>query len=643
MKSQKRVCIVDTNDLTQTMDDLQLQVLYEQWIYKYQQFLSVWRNHLDNKNKNNTNRTSTSTGNDNGIKKFDSMIDNYQYEVFLSQQMQLQMEFLNMIRIQQQQQQQYNDSCNNKNNTDSDSNHNNTTNESVYQSTTSSTITNQIPSSLSSSLMYKSYLFLQQQYDHFFHGNNSIRNSINSATQSSIRLPNDEKENNHTNLNTKMTTENATDRDIGTSHIIPSLFVSSTYDSSIVDTFFQQYPNCCKHTNATIGTNSTNRSEHNSKSDNYNNKKKNTVVDTSSQTNDKQSHHPTTKSRTKKQQQRQHLPDVDSYQLHQQQDREREPRQLHVTGNIKKIRTKKNITKDNPIIYSDDSDCKNYSKKSTSRTGTSSKRITNIPTNYNDNTINPFCTANEVVVLEESSDEDIHISSEMDVLPRTKDKNNIHQFYHSTSSSTSSLPTSTTTMNPYVQPPMVVPTMLIRESLKRKFQPPKKSTICLDNSISSNNNNHNRKKKSNESVQPYDSNQRKDCSALSKNDSRRTIRATTIVNSDMKHHTTVHTTTSSSCNNNNDDDDELPEELRIYGKELVEKIEHEIMDQNHNNDHSTTKITFQTIAGLIDQKQIIYEIVCWPMLRPDIFTGLRCTPNGLLLYGPPGTGKNLYY
>ena len=86
--------------------------------------------------------------------------------------------------------------------------------------------------------------------------------------------------------------------------------------------------------------------------------------------------------------------------------------------------------------------------------------------------------------------------------------------------------------------------------------------------------------------------------------------------------------------NDDDDDDELPEELQKYGKELVEAIESEILS-------SCATISFADIAGLPDQKAIVREVVCWPMTRPDLFTGLRRVPNGLLLYGPPGTGKTL--
>ena len=76
----------------------------------------------------------------------------------------------------------------------------------------------------------------------------------------------------------------------------------------------------------------------------------------------------------------------------------------------------------------------------------------------------------------------------------------------------------------------------------------------------------------------------------------------------------------------------MPEELKRFGKELVEKIESEIIDGGE-------PVTFHDIAGLEDAKQTVLEVVCWPMKRPDIFTGLRRAPNGLLLFGPPGTGK----
>lgn len=82
------------------------------------------------------------------------------------------------------------------------------------------------------------------------------------------------------------------------------------------------------------------------------------------------------------------------------------------------------------------------------------------------------------------------------------------------------------------------------------------------------------------------------------------------------------------------DEDELPEELKKYGKELVESIENEIIE-------SCESISFAQIAGLEGPKAIVQEVVCWPLKRPDLFTGLRQAPNGLLLYGPPGTGKLL--
>lgn len=79
---------------------------------------------------------------------------------------------------------------------------------------------------------------------------------------------------------------------------------------------------------------------------------------------------------------------------------------------------------------------------------------------------------------------------------------------------------------------------------------------------------------------------------------------------------------------------ELPPELAHLDKALVEKIENDIVVRGQ-------KVTFSDIAGLEFAKGCVQELICWPMSRPDIFTGLRALPKGLLLFGPPGTGKTL--
>ncbi|XP_026671132.1 fidgetin-like protein 1 isoform X2 [Ceratina calcarata] len=88
-------------------------------------------------------------------------------------------------------------------------------------------------------------------------------------------------------------------------------------------------------------------------------------------------------------------------------------------------------------------------------------------------------------------------------------------------------------------------------------------------------------------------------------------------------------------NNTETDTMEIEDErLKNIDPKMVELIKNEIMDSK-----STT--SWDDIAGLEYAKKIIKEVVVYPMLRPDIFTGLRRPPKGILLFGPPGTGKTL--
>ncbi|KAE8741646.1 hypothetical protein FOCC_FOCC012849 [Frankliniella occidentalis] len=56
---------------------------------------------------------------------------------------------------------------------------------------------------------------------------------------------------------------------------------------------------------------------------------------------------------------------------------------------------------------------------------------------------------------------------------------------------------------------------------------------------------------------------------------------------------------------------------------------------------STDTCQWSDVGGLEEVKKSMKEVVIDPLRRPDIFTGLRAAPKGVLLYGPPGTGKTL--
>ncbi|CAG8541954.1 17884_t:CDS:10 [Dentiscutata erythropus] len=69
---------------------------------------------------------------------------------------------------------------------------------------------------------------------------------------------------------------------------------------------------------------------------------------------------------------------------------------------------------------------------------------------------------------------------------------------------------------------------------------------------------------------------------------------------------------------------EIDSRLKNIDPKMIEMIQNEIMDRTPN-------ISWEDIAGLEHAKKTIQEAVTWPMLRPDIFTGLRGPPKGLFI------------
>ncbi|GAV68020.1 AAA domain-containing protein [Cephalotus follicularis] len=81
-------------------------------------------------------------------------------------------------------------------------------------------------------------------------------------------------------------------------------------------------------------------------------------------------------------------------------------------------------------------------------------------------------------------------------------------------------------------------------------------------------------------------------------------------------------------------DGQLPQRISNMDPDLVRRIVGEI-------EHQDVNVCWDDIAGLEHAKNCITETIVWPLLRPDIFTGVRTAGGGLLLFGPPGTGKSM--
>ena len=71
------------------------------------------------------------------------------------------------------------------------------------------------------------------------------------------------------------------------------------------------------------------------------------------------------------------------------------------------------------------------------------------------------------------------------------------------------------------------------------------------------------------------------------------------------------------------EDGEIPEELSHLDPKLIETISNEILE-------SKVSVTWDDIAGLAYAKKSVQEAVIWPLMRPDLFTGLRKPPKGKL-------------
>ncbi|KAH8413452.1 hypothetical protein KR009_011340, partial [Drosophila setifemur] len=85
----------------------------------------------------------------------------------------------------------------------------------------------------------------------------------------------------------------------------------------------------------------------------------------------------------------------------------------------------------------------------------------------------------------------------------------------------------------------------------------------------------------------------------------------------------------------------IPQSLAHLDAKMVEQILGESMHNFKPATKSGFPLAWEDIAGLESAKSTFLEAIIMPLRRPDLFTGVRCPPRGVLLFGPPGTGKTL--
>ncbi|KAI5187231.1 fidgetin-like protein 1 [Nematocida homosporus] len=166
-------------------------------------------------------------------------------------------------------------------------------------------------------------------------------------------------------------------------------------------------------------------------------------------------------------------------------------------------------------------------------------------------------------------------------------------------------------------------------SSKPRLQPNTQISSNTSNSNANSNSNSNRNSGGNSGLLGFTSARSQlspeDAARLPKSTSKSTGSSTStgrVISSTLANH-------SNSVPNNTDENSESPVDAK-----LLQMIYNEVL-------HPHTQMSWDEIAGLVEVKTAIKEIIIWPMLRPDLFKGLRGPPRALLLFGPPGTGKTL--